>query len=69
MDAGRITRLCDVAVDADFPGWHASVSDSGHWYAVRVDPGAVWRRDDPQPMTLDAAGEAALRALLAGEAS
>jgi hypothetical protein len=58
LDAGA------QAVEEEFPGWHVWLSDAGHWYAVRTGATARWDRGEA-PMTVDADGEAGMRAVLA----
>jgi hypothetical protein len=57
-------------LEADFPGWHIWHSNAGRWWATRT--GSVARRNDlgtGRVMTLDADDAAALRELLAAQAT
>lgn len=53
-----------AAIEAEFEGWKAWVSDHGHWYAVRQGPQGRYTRGG-RTMTLDADDADALRARLA----
>lgn len=59
----RITQL-----EAEFPGWHVWLSNTGRWWATRT--GAVPRRESlgtGRVMTVDADDEADLRGQLTAQ--
>lgn len=52
-----------AGVEADYPSRHVWVSAAGRWYATLTGPEAGWRRGRATPpMTVEAEGEAGLRA-------
>ena len=56
-----------LALDAEFPGWHAWRSRTGRWWATRTGRGAQCERGgDGTPMTVYGGDEDGLRAVLAG---
>ena len=66
--AGWDERIAEL--EAEFPGWHIWHSNAGRWWATRT--GSVARRNDlgtGRVMTLDADDAAALRELLAAQAT